>query len=130
MRIRPLRGLAAATAICGLLAAGPALAAGSDMPWEAPLQKVVDSVTGPVVQAAAVIAVVVFGAGVAMSEGGSSLRRGIGILFGVSIAFAASTFFLDFFGYPRGALRAWAESQTTGLRRSAREPAAPRRPVP
>jgi hypothetical protein len=32
--------------------------------------------------------------------------------------------------YPRGALRAWAESQTTGLRRSAREPAAPRRPVP
>lgn len=102
MRTPPLSGLAAATAICGLLAAGPALAAGSDMPWEAPLQKVVDSVTGPVVQAAAVIAVVVFGAGVAMSEGGSSMRRGIGILFGVSIAFAASTFFLDFFGFGGG----------------------------
>ena len=64
---------------------------------------VVDSVTGPVVQAAAVIAVVIFGAGVAMSEGGSSLRRGIGILFGISIAFAASTFFLDFFGFGGGA---------------------------
>lgn len=103
MRRHGIGGLLAATAICGLVAAGPALAAGADMPWEAPLQKVVDSVTGPVVQAAAVIAVVIFGAGVAMSEGGSSLRRGIGILFGISIAFAASTFFLDFFGFGGGA---------------------------
>lgn len=72
------------------------------MPWEGPLQQIVDSVTGPVVQAAAVIAVVLFGAGVAMSETGSSMRRGLGILFGLSIAFAASTFFLDFFGFAGG----------------------------
>jgi type IV secretion system protein VirB2 len=77
-------------------------------------------VTGPVVQVAAVIAVVIFGAGIAMSESGSGMRRGIGILFGLSIAFAASTFFLDFFGYPRGVLRNWAQSQRTGLRRSRR----------
>jgi type IV secretion system protein VirB2 len=96
------RGLCAATAFCGLLIAGPALAGGSGMPWEGPLQQIVDSVTGPVVQAAAVIAVVLFGAGVAMSEGGSSMRRGLGILFGLSIAFAASTFFLDFFGFAGG----------------------------
>lgn len=102
MRRPALRGLAAATTLCGLALAGPALAAGTDMPWEGPLQQVVDSVTGPVVQAAAVIAVVIFGAGVAMSEGGSSMRRGLGILFGVSIAFAASTFFLDFFGFAGG----------------------------
>jgi len=82
--------------------ASPALAAGSGMPWEGPLQQIVSSVTGPVVQAAAVIAVVIFGAGVAMSEGGSSMRRGLGILFGLSIAFAASTFFLDFFGFAGG----------------------------
>ena len=37
-----------------------------------------------------------------MSEGGSGLRRGIGILFGLSIVFAASTFFLDFFGFSGG----------------------------
>jgi len=97
------RGLRAATTTCGLLAAGPALAAGTGMPWEGPLQQVVDSITGPVVQAAAVVAVVIFGAGVAMSEGGSSMRRGLGILFGVSIAFAASTFFLGFFGFAGGA---------------------------
>ena len=72
------------------------------MPWENPLQQIVESVTGPVVQAAAVIAVVIFGAGIAMSETGSSMRRGLGILFGLSIAFAASTFFLDFFGFAGG----------------------------
>lgn len=82
--------------------ASPARAAGSGMPWEGPLQQIVSSVTGPVVQAAAVIAVVIFGAGVAMSEGGSSMRRGLGILFGLSIALAASTFFLDFFGFAGG----------------------------
>ena len=97
-----LRGLWAATTTCALMWAGDALAGGSGMPWEGPLQKIVESVTGPVVQAAAVIAVVLFGAGVAMSEGGSSMRRGLGILFGLSIAFAASTFFLDFFGFAGG----------------------------
>jgi type IV secretion system protein VirB2 len=96
------RGLFAATAACGLTLAGPALAGGSGMPWEGPLQKIVDSVTGPVVQAAAVVAVVLFGAGIAMSESGSSMRRGLGILFGLSIAFAASTFFLSFFGFAGG----------------------------
>ncbi len=49
------------------------------------------------------IAVVIFGAGIAMSESGSGMRRGLGILFGLSIAFAASTFFLDFFGFAGGA---------------------------
>lgn len=93
--------LASATA-CALLLAGPAAAGGSGMPWEGPLQQIVQSVTGPVVQAAAVVAVVLFGAGVAMSEGGSSMRRGLGILFGLSIAFAASTFFLNFFGFAGG----------------------------
>lgn len=95
-------GLRAATIICVLLAAGPALASGTDMPWEEPLKQIVDSITGPVVQAAAVIAVCIFGAGIAMSESGSGMRRGVGILFGLSIAFAASTFFLDFFGFAGG----------------------------
>jgi type IV secretory pathway VirB2 component (pilin) len=102
MRIRLPRGAFAAVTACGLLLATPALAGGAGMPWEGPLQQVVQSVTGPVVQAAAVIAVVIFGGGVAMSENGSAMRRGIGILFGLSIAFAASTFFLDFFGFAGG----------------------------
>jgi type IV secretion system protein TrbC len=103
MRRELLSGLRAAATTCALFAAGPALAGGSGMPWEGPLQQIVESVTGPVVQAAAVIAVCIFGAGVAMSESGSGMRRGVGILFGLSIAFAASTFFLDFFGFAGGA---------------------------
>ncbi|ODT85790.1 TrbC/VirB2 family protein [Phenylobacterium sp. SCN 70-31] len=103
MRKELLRGLSAATAACGLMIAGPAMAGGAGMPWEGPLQQIVESVTGPVVQAAAVVAVVIFGAGIAMSESGSGMRRGLGILFGLSIAFAASTFFLDFFGFAGGA---------------------------
>lgn len=103
---RRLQRRLGATATCGLalavLTAGPALAGGSGMPWEGPLQQVVQSITGPVVQAAAVVAVVIFGAGIAMSESGSSMRRGLGIMFGLSIAFAASTFFLDFFGFAGG----------------------------
>lgn len=96
---RPLFGT---TMTFSLLTAAPAAAGGSGMPWEGPIQQVVQSITGPVVQAAAVIAVVAFGAGIAMSENGSSMRRGLGILFGLSIAFAASTFFLDFFGFAGG----------------------------
>jgi type IV secretory pathway VirB2 component (pilin) len=87
-----------------LMAAGPALAGGSGMPWEGPLQQVVQSITGPVVQAVAVVAVVIFGVAVsvAMSESGSNLQRGLGIMFGLCIAFAASTFFLDIFGFAGG----------------------------
>jgi type IV secretion system protein TrbC len=96
------RRLGGAAITCAFLVAGPALAGGSGMPWEGPIQQVVQSITGPVVQAAAVIAVVLFGAGVAMSENGSSMRRGMSILFGLCIAFAASTFFLDFFGFAGG----------------------------
>lgn len=70
--IRILRfGAPATAATCLLLVAGQASAGGSGMPWEGPLQQIVESVTGPVVQAAAVIAVVLFGGGVAMSENGS-----------------------------------------------------------
>ena len=102
MRGHLSRRLGGAVIPCALLLADPAFAGGSGMPWEGPLQQVVESITGPVVQAAAVVAVVVFGAGVAMSENGSSMRRGLSIIFGLCIAFAASTFFLDFFGFAGG----------------------------
>lgn len=102
MRGQLSRRLGGAVITCALLTAFPAAAGGSGMPWEGPIQQVVDSITGPVVQAAAVVAVVLFGAGVAMSENNSSMRRGLSILFGLCIAFAASTFFLDFFGFAGG----------------------------
>ena len=83
--------------------ASPASAGGSGMPWEGPLQQVVNSLTGPVAQAGGVIAVTMFGLGVAFSESGSGLRRGVSILFGIAIAFAAASFFMGFFGFGGGA---------------------------
>ena len=96
--------LIAAAGIAATLISSPALAGGSGMPWAGPLQQVVDSFTGPVAQAGGVIAVTIFGLGIAFSESGSGLRRGVSILFGVAIAFAAASFFMGFFGFGGGAV--------------------------
>ena len=93
-------------AIAGLtLAAGPAFAGGSgtSMPWETPLQTVQDSLSGPVAKAVGIIAIVVTGLGFAFSEGGSAMRKGIGIVFGLAIAFTATTFITTFFNVTSGA---------------------------
>ena len=77
-------------------------AAGSGLPWEAPLQSILDSVSGPVASAVGTIAVISFGLTLAFGGGGQGLRTAIGILFGLSIAFAATAFFLPFFGFAGG----------------------------
>ena len=78
------------------------LAAGGGLPWETPLQAVLDSISGPVASAVGTIAVIAFGLTLAFGAGGSGLRTAIGILFGLSVAFAATTFFLPFFGFAGG----------------------------
>jgi len=80
-----------------LLAAGALQAAGSSMPWEAPLQSILDSVQGPVARIVAVIIIVVTGLTLAFGDTSGGFRRLIQIVFGLSIAFAASSFFLSFF---------------------------------
>jgi type IV secretion system protein VirB2 len=98
------RHIATALATAMLVAARPALAAGSGMPWEEPLQKVLDSVQGPVAKIVAVIIIIVTGLTLAFGETAGGFRRLIQIIFGLSIAFAASTFFLSFFSFGGGAL--------------------------
>ncbi len=93
----------AAFLLCGLLAA-PAYAAGSSMPWEAPLQKVLDSVEGPVAKIIAVIIIITTGLTLAFGDSSGGFRKLIQIIFGLSIAFAASSFFLSFFSFGGGAL--------------------------
>ena len=82
----------------------PALAAGSGMPWEAPLQQILDSVQGPVAKIIAVMVIIMTGLALAFGESSGGLRRLILIVFGLSIAFAASSFFLSFFSFGGGAL--------------------------
>ena len=79
-------------------------AAGSNMPWEAPLQSILDSVQGPVAKIVAVIIIIVTGLSLAFGDTSGGFRRLIQIVFGLSIAFAASSFFLTFFSFAGGAL--------------------------
>ncbi len=87
-----------------LACAAPAYAAGSGMPWEGPLEQIVDSITGPVARAAAVIAIVIAGVTIIFSEGGGGVRKLAFVGLGIAIMFAAVSFFLDFFGFAGGAV--------------------------
>ena len=86
------------------LLCGTAYAAGSNMPWEQPLQQILDSVQGPVAKIVAVLIIIVTGLSLAFGETSGGFRRLIQIVFGLSIAFAASSFFLSFFNFGGGAL--------------------------
>lgn len=101
---RRLAAKAASLIALGAAAAAPAFAAGSGMPWEGPLQQVVDSITGPVARAAAVIAIVLAGITIMFSEGGGGVRKLAFVGLGIAVMFAAVSFFLDFFGFAGGAV--------------------------
>ena len=107
MRVRHLASLLRTfllgTALA-LGACGPAWASGTNMPWEQPLQQVLDSVQGPVAKIIAVLIIIVTGLTLAFGETAGGFRRLIQIVFGISIAFAASSFFLSFFSFGGGAL--------------------------
>ena len=86
------------------LLAMPVHAAGSGMPWEAPLTSILESIEGPVARIVAVIIIVITGLSLAFGETSGGFRRLIQIVFGLSIAFAATSFFLSFFSFGGGAL--------------------------
>ncbi|MBP2845608.1 TrbC/VirB2 family protein [Dickeya oryzae] len=87
-----------------LFLAGTAQAAGSSMPWEGPLQSILDSIQGPVARIIAVIIIISTGLALAFGDTSGGFRKLIQIVFGLSIAFAASSFFLSFFSFSGGAV--------------------------
>lgn len=90
--------------VIAVLISTPATAAGSGMPWEAPLQRILESIEGPVAKVIAVVIIIVTGLSLAFGDMGGGLRRLLLIVFGLSIAFAATSFFLTFFSFAGGAL--------------------------
>ncbi len=100
---RDPRPLLLTTAVA-LLISARAQAAGSGMPWEEPLQQVLESVQGPVAKIVAVLVIISTGLALAFGETSGGFRKLIQIVFGLSIAFAASSFFLSFFSFGGGAL--------------------------
>ncbi|GGC94103.1 TrbC/VirB2 family protein [Chelatococcus reniformis] len=103
-RVRHHLTAVAAAAFASPMLAPAALASGSSMPWEQPLQQILQSVEGPVAKIIAVIIIVVTGLTLAFGDTSGGFRRLIQIVFGLSIAFAASSFFLSFFSFGGGAL--------------------------
>jgi type IV secretion system protein TrbC len=91
-------------ACADVVATGTVYAAGSGMPWEAPLQRILESVEGPVAKIIAVIIIIVTGLSLSFGDMGGGFRRLLQIVFGLSIAFAATSFFLSFFSFAGGAL--------------------------
>lgn len=81
-----------------------AWAAGSSMPWEGPLTKILQSIEGPVAKIISVMIIISTGLALAFGDSSGGVRRLIQIVFGLSIAFAASSFFLSFFSFSGGAL--------------------------
>lgn len=96
--------LAALIAAIAMVAAEPAVAAGSSMPWEAPLESILQSIEGPVARIIAVIIIIITGLSLAFGDTSGGFRRLLQIVFGLSIAFAATSFFLAFFSFGGGAL--------------------------
>ncbi|NTJ64911.1 conjugal transfer protein TrbC [Agrobacterium rhizogenes] len=94
----------ASVILTSVLLAPAAHASGSSMPWEQPLQQILESIEGPVAKIIAVIIIIVTGLTLAFGDTSGGFRRLIQIVFGLSIAFAASSFFLSFFSFGGGAL--------------------------
>ncbi len=82
----------------------PALAAGSGMPWEGPLDQILASIQGPVARVIAVLVITLTGLSLAFGDTSGGFRRLIQIVFGLTIAFTAASFFLNFFSFAGGAM--------------------------
>ena len=67
-------------------------------------QAIFESSQGPVARIVAVIIIIVTGLTLAFGETSGGFRRLVQIVFGLSIAFAATSFFLTFFSFGGGAL--------------------------
>jgi type IV secretion system protein TrbC len=85
-----------------LLSIADAYATSTGLPWESPLQKILDSLTGPVAKVLGVVAIVLAGFGIAFGEAGSGMRRIFQIVLGLSIAFTASSLVVSLFGFSGG----------------------------
>lgn len=95
--------LSSATAQAGSLGAASS-AVGGGMPWEGPLQQLLDSLTGPVSRVIGAVAIIGLGVGIAFSEGGSMMRKALWVVLGLAIAFNAVSWGLGFLGYSGGLL--------------------------
>jgi len=87
-----------------LLLSSPVFAASTGMPWEGPLDQLLNSLTGPVSRVIGAVAIISLGLGLAFSEGGSMLRKALWVVLGLAIAYNAVSWGLGFMGFGGGLL--------------------------
>ena len=87
-----------------LVALAPSVlfAAGSGMPWEGPLEQILNSLTGPWLRFGSVAAIMAVGFMLAFGETGGILKRALQAVLGLSVACAATGWGLSFFGFNGG----------------------------
>ena len=73
-------------------------AGGSGMPWEAPLDTILQSIQGPVARVFILISIIVCGIGMAFGEHGGGFKKVMGIAFGGSLVIGAVSFVSTLFG--------------------------------
>ncbi len=82
----------AVAAIIGCATKAFAAAAGPAMPWDGPLQTILQSLSGTVAHVLITVAVIITGLVFAFTEHGSGARRLFGVAFGGAIALGALAF--------------------------------------
>ena len=88
-----LRDLVLAAVLVGALpAAATASTSGPSMPWDGPLQTILNSLSGTVAHVLITVAVIVTGLVFAFTEHGSGARRLFGVAFGGALALGALSF--------------------------------------
>lgn len=79
-----------------LIATSPIFAVTTDnLPWDTPAQKIESWLTGSIAKTIAVALIAISGISYALGEHGSSFRRWMGIVFGISIAIGATSIYLS-----------------------------------
>jgi type IV secretory pathway VirB2 component (pilin) len=80
----------------------PVYASSAGMPWESPLNALLDSLTGPVSRVLGAVAIIGLGIGIAFSDGGGMMRKALWVVMGLAIAFNAISWGLGFMGFGGG----------------------------
>ena len=79
-----------------------AWATSTGMPWEGPMNQILNSLTGPWLRFGSVVAIMSTGLALALGETSGFLKKMIMLVLGLSIACAASGWGLSFFGFAGG----------------------------
>ena len=104
LRTRRHIATAVSVTVVSMMLPPAAYASGAAMRWEARLQSILESIEGPVAKIIAVMVIIITGLTLACGDTAGGARKVIQIVFGLSIAFAASSFFLSFFSFGGGVL--------------------------